>query len=93
MSGAPDKATVPEFARGVRFRFDEARAIWVVLAPERLFLPDEVAVEVLKLVDGVRTLGDIADELSTRFAAPRQEILDDVAEMLADFAAKGALKL
>ena len=93
MNDAPDARVIPAFARGVRLRFDEARAVWVVLAPERLFLPDEVALEVLKLVDGARTLGDIADELSTRFAAPRQEILDDVAEMLADFAAKGALQL
>ena len=83
----------PAFARGVRFRFDEARATWIVLGPERLFMPDEIAVEVLKLVDGVRTLGDIVDDLSARFAAPREEILADVAEMLADFAAKGALTL
>lgn len=93
MSGASDEAAVPAFARGVRLKFDEARSVWVVLAPERLFLPDEVAVEVLKLVDGSRSLGDIAGELSGRFAAPREEILGDVAEMLADFAAKGALRL
>jgi pyrroloquinoline quinone biosynthesis protein D len=93
MSLAPDEMAVPTFSRGVRLKYDETRAAWIVLAPERLFLPDEIAVEVLKLVDGARTLGDIADELSARFAAPRQEIVADVAEMLADFAAKGALKL
>ena len=27
-------------------------AAWIVLAPERLILPDEKAVEILKLVDG-----------------------------------------
>lgn len=93
MSGFHDESAVPRFARGVRLKFDATRQVWVVLAPERMFLPDEVALEVLKLVDGGRTLGAIADELSARFAAPRQEILDDVAEMLADFAAKGALAL
>ena len=93
MSGFPAESAVPAFARGVRLKLDATRDVWVVLAPERMFLPDEVALEVLKLVDGVRTLRAIADVLSARFAAPRQEILNDVAEMLADFAAKGALTL
>ena len=87
------EATAPVFARGVRFRFDQARAAWIVLGPERLFLPDEHAVEVLKLVDGARTLGAIVDELAARFDAPRQEIADDVTAMLADFADKGAVTL
>lgn len=93
MTPPAEETTVPSFARGVRLRFDEARQVWTVLAPERLFLPDELAVEVLKLVDGVRTLGDIADELSARFDAPRAEVLSDITEMLTDFAAKGAVRL
>jgi pyrroloquinoline quinone biosynthesis protein D len=93
MSAPPDESRVPAFARGVRLRFDQARDGWVVLAPERLFMPDEVALEVLKLVDGERSLGAIADELAARFDAPRPEILTDVIEMLSDFAAKGAVVL
>jgi pyrroloquinoline quinone biosynthesis protein D len=65
----------------------------VVLGPERLFLPDEHAVEVLKLVDGARSLGVIVDDLAARYAAPRQEIADDVAALLAEFADKGAVTL
>jgi pyrroloquinoline quinone biosynthesis protein D len=93
MSGAPSESAAPAFARGVRLRFDAARDAWIVLAPERMFVPDEIALEVLKLVDGTRTLGEIADDLSARFSAPRGEVLTDVAELLADFAAKGALTL
>jgi pyrroloquinoline quinone biosynthesis protein D len=93
MSGEPGEDAVPAFARGVRLRFDQAREAWVVLAPERLFMPDEVALEVLKLVDGARTLGQIADELAVRFAAPRGEILADVTDMLGEFAARGAVRL
>jgi pyrroloquinoline quinone biosynthesis protein D len=90
---AVDESTVPAFARGVRLRLDHARQAWVVLAPERLYLPDEVAVEVLKLVDGKRSLGAITDELAARFAAPRPEIFADVAGLMADFTARGALTL
>ena len=85
------EATVPKFARGVRLKFDAARQAWVLLAPERLFLPDEHAVEILKLVDGARTAGAIADDLAARFAAPRTAIAEDVAVMLADLVEKGAL--
>jgi len=34
------------------FRFDDTRQRWIMMAPERLMLPDEQAVEILQLVDG-----------------------------------------
>ena len=82
---------VPTFRRGIKFRFDAVREAWVVLAPERLFLPDEPAVEVLKLVDGARDLGAITDDLCARFDAPREVVLADVAELMDDLAEKGVL--
>jgi len=84
--------SVPRFAPGTRFRFDEVRSAWVVLAPERLFLPDENAVEVLKLVDGTRAAAAIVDDLATRFAAPREEIEGDVLDMLRELADRGVLR-
>jgi pyrroloquinoline quinone biosynthesis protein D len=86
------EAAVPVFAAGVKFRFDALRQAWVVLAPERLFLPDEQAVEILKLVDGARSLGVIIDGLATRFDAPRGLIAGDVAAMLGDLADKGVVR-
>ena len=87
------EAAIPAFAAGVKFRFDQVRDAWIVLAPERLFLPDEQAVEILKLVDGARGLGAIIDELATRFDAPRDVIAVDVAAMMRDLADKGVLRL
>jgi pyrroloquinoline quinone biosynthesis protein D len=84
---------VPAFGTGVKFRFDAVRDTWVVLAPERLFVPDEQAVEVLKLVDGVRTLSVILAELCAKFDAPREVIEPDVAAMLGDLVEKGVLRL
>jgi pyrroloquinoline quinone biosynthesis protein D len=83
---------VPAFASGVRFRYDEVRKAWVVLAPERLFLPDEQAVEILKLVDGARSFGGIVDHLAERFNAPHAVIAADVSAMLRDLADKGVLR-
>ena len=66
VSGAADEAAVPALRRGVKFRFDAVRDAWVLLGPERLFVPDETAVEVLKLIDGARTLGAVIDDLAAR---------------------------
>jgi len=86
------EAAVPAFATGVKFRFDAVRGAWVVLAPERLFLPDEQAVGILNLVDGARNLGSIIDELAARYEAPRALIAGDVETMLHDLADKGVVR-
>lgn len=87
------EAAIPGYARGMKFRFDGVRDIWVVLGPERMFQPDDTAVEVLKLVDGRRNFGAIVDDLCARFAAPREVVAGDVAELLQDLAGKGVLTL
>jgi pyrroloquinoline quinone biosynthesis protein D len=84
---------IPTFPRHVRFQFDAVRERWVVLAPERMFVPDEQAVEILKLVDGARSVAAIAGELAARYQAPEAVVLADVALMLADLAARGALQV
>ena len=85
--------TAPAFNRGFRLRHDQVRGAWVVLAPERLFLLDGPAVELLKLVDGARTVPEIVDELAVKFAAPREVIAKDVDAMLRDMSDKGAIRL
>ncbi|WP_341212813.1 pyrroloquinoline quinone biosynthesis peptide chaperone PqqD [uncultured Limimaricola sp.] len=82
----------PALPRFVKLRFDRARGIWVLLAPERVLVPDETAVEVLKLCDGVATLGEIAATLARIYDAPEAAILSDICTMLDDLAAKGFLR-
>ena len=77
--------------RHARLKFDETRQVWVILAPERVLAPDEIAVEVLQLCDGVRSVADMADQLAAKYAAPREAILTDVIGMLQDLADKGFL--
>jgi pyrroloquinoline quinone biosynthesis protein D len=88
--------TVSEASRTVlprhaKLKFDETRQVWVILAPERVLAPDEIAVEVLQLCDGIRNVGDMADLLAQKYAAPREAILTDVVGMLQDLADKGFL--
>jgi pyrroloquinoline quinone biosynthesis protein D len=83
----------PSFAPHVRFSFDEKRACWIILAPERLLMPDEIAVEVFKLCTGEATAGEIIDDLSERFDAPRDAVSGDVIELVQDMIDKGFMVL
>ena len=85
------EASRPVLPRHTRLKFDETRKVWVILAPERVLAPDEIAVEVLQLCDGERTVGVISDELAAKYAAPRDTILVDIIGMLQDLADKGFL--
>jgi pyrroloquinoline quinone biosynthesis protein D len=87
-----DESTVPSFARGFKFREDKVRDQWVVLGPERAFVPDAIAVVILQLVDGQATLGAIIDTLAARFAAPREQISTDVLALAKDLSEKGVLR-
>jgi pyrroloquinoline quinone biosynthesis protein D len=93
---APRHITVSEASRPVlprhaRLKFDETRKVWVILAPERILAPDEIAVEVLQLCDGVRNVADMVEHLAAKYAAPREAISTDVIAMLQDLADKGFL--
>jgi pyrroloquinoline quinone biosynthesis protein D len=83
-----DAATRPALPRHVTLRHDRHRNLWILLAPERVLTPDAIAVEVLQLCDGTRTLAEIAEILASRYEAPRDRIAEDVAAMLQDLADK-----
>ena len=81
----------PKLPRHAKLKFDETRQVWVILAPERVLAPDEIAVEVLQLCDGVRSVELMIDQLAEKYAAERGAIATDVIAMLQDLADKGFL--
>ena len=82
---------VPRLGRGVRLKHDDIRDRWTLLAPERIFKLDGVAVEIIKRVDGKADLGMIVDDLATTFDAERDQILADVREFLSDLMERRAV--
>ena len=84
-------ASRPALPRGVKMRRDTARDRWTILAPERVFEPDAIAVTVLQLCDGVRSVETIAAELAQTYNAPRERILADIVAMLQGLADKGVV--
>jgi pyrroloquinoline quinone biosynthesis protein D len=85
------EATKPVLPRHAKLKFDGTRERWVILAPERVLAPDDIAVEILQLCDGARRVADIIDLLAAKYAAPRDAIGADVIAMLQDLADKGFL--
>jgi len=75
-------AKVPKLPRGVKLRFDDARKQWFLLGPERIFEPDEIAIEILQRVDGAKSIGAIAGDLAASFQAPQDEIEIDVVDFV-----------
>ena len=73
-------------------RHDAGRGRWHVLAPERVFEPDPIAIEILKRCDGATSVEEIADELAKDYNAPLQEILADTISMLQELSDKGVVK-
>ena len=87
-----DEGSVPRFQPHMKLKFDKIRQRWTILAPERLFLPDEIALEILQRCDGVATIKVIVDELADKFDTPNEVILEDVRKLVQDFLNKGVLE-
>lgn len=79
----------PKFPKHVKLKYNKPRDEWVILAPERLVKLDDIAVEILKLVDGITSVEEISRLLAEKFAAPQEVILKDVTNLLQTLAEKG----
>ena len=87
------EGSVPRLAAHVRLRFDKQREQWVLLAPERIFVLDEIALAIVERCQGSATFGDIVDDLARTFDAPRERVLADAGALLQGFLDKGVMTL
>ena len=78
----------PRLAPGARLQFDPKRQRWLLLAPERVIETEGPVHDIVKLCDGVRSIGQIVDELARVYAAPRAEIAEDVGALLQELLEK-----
>ena len=83
---------VPSLPRHAKLRFDNARKKWIINAPERVFELDDIAGEVMQLINGEDTLKQIIDKLLDKYKnVSREQVTDDVIVMLQSLADKGFL--
>jgi pyrroloquinoline quinone biosynthesis protein D len=83
----------PRLPHGVRLVHSEAQGGFVLLAPERVFKADAIAVEIIKRCTGEATIDAIVDDLAKTFAAPRERILTDVTALIGSLADKRLLEM
>jgi pyrroloquinoline quinone biosynthesis protein D len=83
----------PRLPHGVRLVESQAHGGWVLLAPERVFKADAIAVEIIKRCTGAATLAEIVDDLANAYAAPRDRVLVDTTALLRGLADKQLLEL
>ncbi|MBA3040535.1 MAG: pyrroloquinoline quinone biosynthesis peptide chaperone PqqD [Alphaproteobacteria bacterium] len=86
-------ATVARLARGVRLREDPVRGQTVLLAPERALALDEIAVAIVKALDGTRDLDTIAEGFARQFEAPQDQVLADVIAFIREFSDRRLLEI
>jgi pyrroloquinoline quinone biosynthesis protein D len=77
--------SLPFLPPHVRLEFDHIRYAWVVLAPEKVFWPDEISVLILQKCDGTQTIKQIAAALAEDFSAPSEQIQGDILEFLQEW--------
>ncbi|MEM8790537.1 MAG: pyrroloquinoline quinone biosynthesis peptide chaperone PqqD [Pseudomonadota bacterium] len=75
-------AARPTLLRGVRRHWDKVRGTWVLLAPERALILDEIGAAVLGETDGKATFDEIVQRLAEKYAAPPEQIAGDTRRFL-----------
>jgi pyrroloquinoline quinone biosynthesis protein D len=86
------EGTRPTLPKHVRLHFDEVRQGNVIMAPEKLYWPDEIGMAILTRCNGERGVAQIASELADEYEAPRDIILNDVLEFVQEWSDKLLLK-
>jgi pyrroloquinoline quinone biosynthesis protein D len=81
--------STPTLAPHVQLRHDARRSQWVLLAPERVIVLDEMAHAVVSLLDGQRSEDAIAASLARDYDATPEKIAADLREFLEELRGKG----
>jgi pyrroloquinoline quinone biosynthesis protein D len=79
----------PRLATGARLRYDDVREQHLLLVPEGAVQLNPTAAEVLELCDGERSLEDIVDVLTARYAGA--DLGDDVRGLVTAMTQRGVL--
>jgi pyrroloquinoline quinone biosynthesis protein D len=84
-----DQSSIPALRRSIRRHFDSTRGAHVLLGPERVVVLDEIAFEIVALLDGKRSIAEISKALAIKFEADAREVESDVTEFARELVEKG----
>jgi pyrroloquinoline quinone biosynthesis protein D len=78
----------PTLKSHARLPYDTVREAWALLSPERVFWPNEVSLDILRLCDGRHSVGQMIAILADQYAADEAEITPDVTGFLQEWSDK-----
>jgi pyrroloquinoline quinone biosynthesis protein D len=81
-------ASVPLLPMHVRIQYDPVRQAYAVLAPEKVFWPNEISLDILRKCDGRRPVREIIAELAAEYEASEEDVAPDVIEFLQEWSDK-----
>jgi pyrroloquinoline quinone biosynthesis protein D len=85
MRAVVSTGSVPVLKPHVRLQFDAVRGAWALLSPEKVFWPDEISLDILRLCDGRHPVAAITRTLAEQYDAPAEEIAADVEAFLQEW--------
>ncbi|KXF77530.1 pyrroloquinoline quinone biosynthesis protein PqqD [Paramesorhizobium deserti] len=90
MEGVRTRAIVssrsrPKLRRHARLQYDPVRDAWALLSPERIFWPNEVSLDILRLCDGTHDVAEMIATLAEEYGADEADIADDVTAFLQEW--------
>jgi len=83
-----DIVTLQPFAQP---RYDEVRGQWIINAPERVLVLDDIGRAIVGALDG-QSLKKAIDHLSETYKAPREAIAADVLSFVQELHDRGLLR-
>nr|CAD6595674.1 pyrroloquinoline quinone biosynthesis peptide chaperone PqqD [Rhizobium sp. Khangiran2] len=86
-------SSIPALKRHVRLQYDPVRQAWALLSPEKVFWPDEISLDILRLCDGSHSVTQILGSLASVYEAPPEEIAEDVEGFLQEWSDRSLVTL
>jgi pyrroloquinoline quinone biosynthesis protein D len=83
----------PFLPKHVRIQYDPVRQAYAVLAPEKVFWPNEISLDILRRCDGSSTVGEIVTDLASDYDAPEEDVKADVTAFLQEWSDKLLVRL
>ncbi|MBA8881423.1 pyrroloquinoline quinone biosynthesis peptide chaperone PqqD [Phyllobacterium myrsinacearum] len=80
--------SLPILRRHVRLQYDGVREAWALLSPEKVFWPNEVSLDILRLCDGRHSVTQMIAILADQYAAEQEEIAPDISAFLQEWSDK-----
>ncbi|MGH6862314.1 MAG: pyrroloquinoline quinone biosynthesis peptide chaperone PqqD [Phyllobacterium sp.] len=78
----------PLLKRHVRLQYDTVRQAWALLSPERVFWPNDVSLDILRLCDGSHSVVHMIAVLADQYEADQEDIAEDVTGFLQEWSDK-----